>query len=77
MQEKALEHASELWEQADTDQNGQLTLAELRNLLRTASKRYSHMAEHSRFLDGCGSDLPLPPPSCCGWAACCTSLASV
>lgn len=52
MQDRALMHASELWSGADKDGNGKLSLVELRELLRSASRKYSHMEEHSRFLDG-------------------------
>lgn len=52
-QERALTHAKELFSQADTDANGMLSVTELRDVLRTASKDYSHIEEHSRFLDGC------------------------
>lgn len=51
-QERALTHAKELFSQADTDANGMLSVTELRDVLRTASKDYSHIEEHSRFLDG-------------------------
>ena len=59
MQDRALLHASELWSGADKDGNGRLSLVELRQLLRAASRKYSHMEEHSRFLDGCACLLTL------------------
>ena len=61
VQDRALLHASELWSGADKDGNGKLSLVELRQLLRDASRKYSHMEEHSRFLDGwaCAVDRPL------------------
>ena len=33
------------------DKDNKLTLAELRGLMTEASKRYSHLEEHARFLD--------------------------
>lgn len=51
LQPKALDHSSELFETADTDKDDMLTLAELRQLMSQASKRYSHLEEHARFLD--------------------------
>lgn len=50
-QPKSLEHADDLFHKADLNQDGRLRLEELRNLLREASKEYSHLEEHSRFLD--------------------------
>ena len=50
-QPKSLEHADDLFHKADLNQDGKLRLEELRNLLREASKEYSHLEEHSRFLD--------------------------
>ena len=55
MQDRALAHAAELWGSADLNGDGSLSLKELRDLLRSASRQYSHMEEHSRFLDGCGA----------------------
>ena len=51
VQPKSLEHADDLFHKADLNQDGKLRLEELRNLLREASKEYSHLEEHSRFLD--------------------------
>ncbi len=51
MQPKALDHSSDLFESADTDKDDRLTLAELRHLMNQASKQYSHLEEHARFLD--------------------------
>jgi len=51
MQPKALDHSSELFESADTNKDDKLTLAELRQLMSQASKQYSHLEEHARFLD--------------------------
>ncbi len=36
---------------ADANKNGVLELHELQDILREASKEYSHFEEHSRFLD--------------------------
>ena len=51
MQPKALDYSDELFESADTNKDNKLTLAELRDLMNQASKRYSHLEEHARFLD--------------------------
>ena len=51
LQDKALDHSAELFESADKDQDDKLTLAELRKLLGQASKQYSHLEEHARFLE--------------------------
>jgi hypothetical protein len=51
LQAKSLEKAGALFEAADLNKDGRLQLAELRTLLREASKEYSHLAEHARFLD--------------------------
>jgi hypothetical protein len=37
--------------QADKNQDGKLSLNELRTLLADASNRFSHLAEHAQFLD--------------------------
>lgn len=50
-QPKALDYSDELFESADTNKDDKLTLAELRALMNQASKRYSHLEEHARFLD--------------------------
>ena len=54
VQEKAVERVSELFERADTNRDGQLSMEELRVLMKTASKEYPHLEEHSRFLEGWG-----------------------
>ncbi len=51
-QEKALSHAEELVDKADTSKDGKLQLGEIRDILRQSSDDYSHFAEHARFLDG-------------------------
>lgn len=51
VQPKALDYSDELFESADTNKDNKLTLAELRALMNQASKRYSHLEEHARFLD--------------------------
>lgn len=51
VQSKALDHSAELFDSADKDQDDKLTLAELRLVLGQASKRYSHLEEHARFLE--------------------------
>ena len=50
-QQKALDKAEELFERADTDQNGRLTMAQLRSILKEASKDFPHLEEHARFLE--------------------------
>ena len=46
-------HAKTLFKEADKDGDGKLCVTELRDMLRTASKTYSHFEEHSLFLDRC------------------------
>ena len=41
----------ELFDAADINKDGYLQLDELRNILRSASKQYSHLEEHAKFLD--------------------------
>ena len=45
--------ANQLFAEADINKDGKLQLSELRSMLNSASKQYSHFAEHARFLDGC------------------------
>ena len=52
-QPKSLDKATELFDRADTNNDGKLTLKELAGVLKSASQEYSHLAEHVRFLDGC------------------------
>lgn len=47
-----MERVGELFERADLNGDGQLSMEELRILMRTASKEYQHLEEHSRFLEG-------------------------
>ena len=51
-QEKAVERVSELFERADTDKSGQLSLEELRIMMKEAAMEYPHLQEHSTFLEG-------------------------
>lgn len=50
-QPKALARADELFDAADTNADGKLSLAELRAVLGTAAKEFSHLEEHARFLE--------------------------
>jgi NADH:ubiquinone reductase (non-electrogenic) len=50
-QPKSLDRAEELFAQADKDKDGKLRFSELRDVLNAASKEYSHLEEHARFLD--------------------------
>ena len=50
-QQKALDKADELFERADADGTGRLTLAQLRTLMREASEEFPHLAEHASFLE--------------------------
>ena len=52
-QPKSLDKATELFDRADMNDDGKLSLAELAGVLKSASQEYSHLAEHVRFLDGC------------------------
>lgn len=52
LQEKAVSRVSELFEKADLNGDGKLTMEELRIMMKDASKEYSHLQEHSRFLEG-------------------------
>ena len=47
----ALGAAADLFSQADSNGDGFLDLAELRALLKRASKQYPHFEEHAKFLD--------------------------
>lgn len=51
-QPKALEHADELFVKADKNKDDQLSLDELRDMLKEASGQFSHLAEHAQFLNG-------------------------
>lgn len=48
----ASEHVDELFESADTDKDGLLTVGQLQKLLHDAEKEFPHLAKHARFLDG-------------------------
>jgi len=50
-QVKSITFAQELFDKADTNNDGKLTLEELCDVLREASKEFSHLSEHVRFLD--------------------------
>lgn len=50
-QQKALDKADELFERADVDKNGRLSMTELRSMLTEASKEFPHLEEHARFLE--------------------------
>lgn len=50
-QPRALQRADELFEQADVDKNGRVSLEELQRLMEAASKEYSHFEEHAKFLE--------------------------
>uniref|UniRef100_A0A383VLR6 NADH:ubiquinone reductase (non-electrogenic) n=1 Tax=Tetradesmus obliquus TaxID=3088 RepID=A0A383VLR6_TETOB len=50
-QPRALQRADELFEQADTNKDGLVGLKELQALLTEASKEFSHLEEHARFLE--------------------------
>jgi len=51
-QERAVERVGELFEQADTNNDGNLSMEELRVVMKRAAKEYPHLDEHSRFLEG-------------------------
>lgn len=50
-QPRALQRADELFELADTDKDGRVSLKELQAMLFEASKEFSHLEEHARFLE--------------------------
>lgn len=50
-QNKALEKADELFDVADVDNSGGLTLAELREVMKQASTEFPHLKEHASFLE--------------------------
>ena len=54
---KALAFADALFDQADTNGDGKLSLAELRTVLATAAGQFSHLEEHARFLEAKGGGL--------------------
>jgi len=50
-QPRALQRADELFEQADVNKDGHVSLEELQRVLAEASKEYSHFEEHAKFLE--------------------------
>ncbi|GIM04019.1 hypothetical protein Vretimale_8656 [Volvox reticuliferus] len=50
-QPKALDYAEQLFDGADTNKDGKLSLQELKQLLNDASKEFSHLEEHARYFD--------------------------
>ena len=50
-QQRALDAAEELFVEANINNDGRLQLSELRSVLRKASQRFSHLAEHATFLE--------------------------
>jgi Ca2+-binding EF-hand superfamily protein len=50
-QPKAREYACKLFDDFDSDKIGTLSFPELRRLLKTASKKFSHLEEHVLFLE--------------------------
>jgi Ca2+-binding EF-hand superfamily protein len=50
-QPKAVTHADEMFEYADANADGRVSLVELQRVLRAASKRYSHLEEHALHLE--------------------------
>lgn len=50
-QEKALDHADELFEAAPKDENGRISLDGLRKIMREAAERFPHLEEHASFLE--------------------------
>jgi hypothetical protein len=49
-QPKAVTHADEMFEYADMNEDGRVSVAELQRVLRAASKRCSHLEEHALHL---------------------------
>lgn len=50
-QPKALDYADELFDRADSDKDLSLSMKEVRSMLMDASKRFSHLEEHARFME--------------------------
>ena len=50
-QEKALDHADELFEAAPKDADGRISLDGLRQIMRDAAERFPHLEEHASFLE--------------------------
>jgi hypothetical protein len=66
----ASEHVDELFDAADADGDGLLSVGELQRLLHDCAKEFPHLAKHARFLDGKTNRWGL-------WCAvewCCTAL---
>eukprot|EP00775_Hariotina_reticulata_P009271 gene9271-9436_t len=49
--EKALDYADQLFEEADADKDGMLTLSDLQKVLHKARQDFPHLEEHAKFLD--------------------------
>lgn len=50
-QPKAMDEVDELFDKADINKDGKLSMAELLKILQTASKEFSHLEEHARRLE--------------------------
>jgi Ca2+-binding EF-hand superfamily protein len=49
-QPQAASHADEMFEYADVNGDGRVSVEELQRVLRAASKRYAHLEEHALHL---------------------------
>ncbi|KIY96076.1 NADH dehydrogenase, extrinsic [Monoraphidium neglectum] len=56
-QPKAVEYVDRLFEQADKDKSGALSIEELKDILNEASKEFSHLAEHAQVLEAKNTPL--------------------
>lgn len=50
-QKRALEYADELFEKADTNNDGELQLSELRSILKEAGKQFPQFQEYALFFE--------------------------